>query len=314
MSPEQASGSPVDARSDLYSLGVCLYECLAGQPPFEGDSPVVVATRHVYATPPPLRDLRPDLPPAFEAVTARAMAKDPGDRYQTAAEFSGDLRSAHAGRAVAMPGPAEPVAPLTGPGPTARQPAAKPEAVSGGRAPGGWPRALLRWPVVLGLAVVVGVGMFVAGWPPSYDRAQGGPQGGGFQAELPGPGQDGASTTTTTTLPEGQQVPNVVGITLAKARLALEAAGFDPDRVTVTRRTSTGPPNLVLSQSPGAGALARDGEITLTVSREALPGPTTSTLPTTSTSPSTSTSTSTTSTSTTSTTTTTTTTLAPTET
>jgi tRNA A-37 threonylcarbamoyl transferase component Bud32 len=314
MSPEQASGSQVDARSDLYSLGVCLYECLAGQPPFEGDSPVVVATRHVYATPPPLRDLRPDLPPAFEAVTARAMAKDPADRYQTAGEFTEDLRSAHAGQAVAMPGPAEPVAPLTGPGPTARQPAARPGAVPGGRAPGRWPRALLRWPVVLGLAVVVGVGMFVAGWPPSYDRAQGGPSGGGFQADAPGPGQVGASTTTASTLPEGRPVPNVLGMTLARARQALAAAGFDPDQVTVTRRTSTGPPNLVLDQSPRAPALARDGEITLTVSREAAPLPTTSTPPTTSTRPTTSTSTSTTSTTSTTTTSTTTTTLAPTET
>jgi beta-lactam-binding protein with PASTA domain len=167
---------------------------------------------------------------------------------------------------------------------------------------------------VLGLAVVVGVGVFMAGWPPSYDRAQGGSPGGGFPADVPDSGQGGASTTTVTTLPEGRQVPDLVGMTLAGARQALAAAGFDPDRVTVTKRTSTRPPNLVLDQSPRAGALARDGEIALTVSREAVPLPTTSTPPTTSTSPSTSTSTSTTSTTSTSTTSTTTTTLAPTET
>jgi eukaryotic-like serine/threonine-protein kinase len=181
MSPEQASGWQVDARSDLYSLGVCLYEFLAGEPPFDGDSPVVVATRHVYATPPPLRDLRPDLPAAFEAVTARAMAKDPADRYQTAAEFAGDLRSAQAGLAVAMPRPAEPVAPLPAPGPTDRQAAPRQGVGAGTRlVPGRWPQALLRWPVVLGMAVVVGVAMFMVGWPPSYDRAQGGSPGGGF--------------------------------------------------------------------------------------------------------------------------------------
>ena len=314
MSPEQARGSQVDARSDLYSLGVCLYECLAGQPPFEGDSPVVVATRHVYATPPPLRDLRPDLPPAFEAVTARAMAKDPAARYQTAAEFSEDLRSAQAGQAVAMPRPAEPVAPVTAPGPTAQQPVPEPGAVLGGRrVVGGWPRALLRWPVMLGLAVVVGVGMFMAGWPPSYDRAQGGSQEGGFQAEVPDPGLgDTPGSTTASSLPAGLPVPDVVGMTLAKAKQALTAAGFDVNRVTVTWRTSTRPPNLVLDQSPRAPALAKDGGIVLTVSRGGAPSPTTSPLPTTTTLPSTTTSTSTTSSTSTSTTSTTSTTLLPT--
>jgi eukaryotic-like serine/threonine-protein kinase len=310
MSPEQASGAQVDARSDLYSLGVCLYECLAGQPPFEGESPVVVATRHVYATPPPLRDLRPDLPPAFEAVTARAMAKDPAARYQTAAEFSEDLRSAQAGQAVAMPRPAEPVAPVGASAPTDHQPG--PAVLERRRHLGRWPRALLRWPVVLGLAVVVGVGMFVAGWPPSYDRAQGGPQGGGLQAEVPDPGLGNApGSTTASTLLAGRPVPGVVGMTLARAREELEAAGFDPDRVTVTRRTSSRPANLVLDQSPTEGALAKDGDVVLTVSRGAAPLPTTSTEPTTSTLPSTTTSTSTTSTTSTSTSTTTTTTLLP---
>jgi tRNA A-37 threonylcarbamoyl transferase component Bud32 len=105
MSPEQAQGVPVDARSDLYSLGVVLYECLGGRPPFDGDSPVVIASRHVWATPAPLGELQPDVPPALEAVTYRALAKDPGERYQHAAELAEDLERARAGRAVAPPPP-----------------------------------------------------------------------------------------------------------------------------------------------------------------------------------------------------------------
>src|SRR6266545_4901785 len=122
MSPEQARGAAADGRSDLYSLGVCLYECISGRPPFEGDSPVAVATSHVYAAPAPLRSFRPDLQPAYETVTARAMAKDPANRYQTAAELAEDLRRAQAGQVVVAPGPAEPVAPRTSPGPSGGEP------------------------------------------------------------------------------------------------------------------------------------------------------------------------------------------------
>ena len=85
MSPEQAQGVRMDARSDIYGLGVCLYELLTGVPPFTGDNGFAIAYQHVNATPRPPSELRGDLPPSIEAVVLRAMAKDPGARYQTAA-------------------------------------------------------------------------------------------------------------------------------------------------------------------------------------------------------------------------------------
>ena len=86
-SPEQAHGRVVDERSDLYSLGVVLYELLTGQPPFDGDSPVEIAIRHVHDEPVPPRRLVPDIGAATESVVLRAMAKSPLRRYQTAHEM-----------------------------------------------------------------------------------------------------------------------------------------------------------------------------------------------------------------------------------
>src|SRR5690242_5020362 len=91
MSPEQASGGEVDARSDVYSLGCVVYEMLAGEPPFSSSNMRSTMARQVTELPRPLRALRPDASVAIEAVLARALAKDPSHRYATVAEFAAAL-------------------------------------------------------------------------------------------------------------------------------------------------------------------------------------------------------------------------------
>src|SRR5256714_4065731 len=96
LSPEQAQVQHVDAASDIYSIGVMLYEMLAGRVPFTGDSAVSIALKHVSDTPQPLRHIRPDVHPALEAAVMRALQKDPAARYATADEFIAALESARA--------------------------------------------------------------------------------------------------------------------------------------------------------------------------------------------------------------------------
>jgi len=91
ISPEQARGSHIDARSDLYSAGVVLYEMITGRLPFEGDNPVSVAIQHINAIPLSPRELDPSIPEALEAITMKAMAPDPDDRYLSADEMLTDL-------------------------------------------------------------------------------------------------------------------------------------------------------------------------------------------------------------------------------
>ena len=91
LSPEQARGSPVDQTSDLYSVGVVLYELLTGQVPFTGDTPLEIAMKHLSEVPKPPSERRPEVPHDLDLVVLRALAKDQADRYQTAEEMDADL-------------------------------------------------------------------------------------------------------------------------------------------------------------------------------------------------------------------------------
>ncbi len=91
LSPEQARGAPVDQTSDLYSVGVVLYEMLTGQVPFTGDTPLEIAMKHLSEVPRPPSELRPEVPHDLDSVVLRALAKDPAERYQSAEEMDADL-------------------------------------------------------------------------------------------------------------------------------------------------------------------------------------------------------------------------------
>jgi len=175
LSPEQARGERVDSRSDLYSTGCLLYELLCGRPPFTGDSPVAIAYQHVRENPIPPSRVDPDVPVWADAIVLKAMAKNPADRYQTAADMRADLQRAAAGLPVAAAPPTRVdmypgshrmgADPMMGGRTAAIPPVADYEyaGAGGGYGYGDGGRRSYRWiPWVVGLLLVLGVVIGVA--------------------------------------------------------------------------------------------------------------------------------------------------------
>jgi serine/threonine-protein kinase len=142
IAPEQAQGQRVDEHTDVYSLGVVLYEMLTTEVPFPGENFVAVAMRHINEEPPSIRDKRPDVSPRLEAAVQRAMAKRPEDRFQTMADFCHELE---ANLAEAQGQTA--VAPAQAPSRRGRAP----------RRPGANP-----WPIILALVILIAIGGVIA--------------------------------------------------------------------------------------------------------------------------------------------------------
>ena len=250
LSPEQAQGKPVNESSDVYSIGVVLFELLTGKAPFEGESAVAIALMHVNQPAPSPQDLVPTIPSELNAVVLKALAKDSDDRYPDAESFLRDLDAVEA-RLDRGPADAEstavfaPVAamapPVNAPPPPSPVPTAvvaPPAAIDGPGSPGGGvidvpppppgappeqPRRRNRWIWALLALAVVGVAVFA------------------FLALRS---------------PKQVAVPVVVGQTLDSARAKLDQAGLQVD---IRRRADRAPRDIVFDQAPNAGSKVDDG-------------------------------------------------------
>jgi eukaryotic-like serine/threonine-protein kinase len=250
LSPEQARGVHVDQRSDIYSVGVVMYEMLTGEVPFSGDTPVEIAMKHLSTTPSPPSELNDKVPHDLDAIVLRALAKEPEQRYQSSEEMDADLGRVARGLAVSDETEAAATMVLAGAGTAAPTTVMRPNRPLGPAAPAyqtaetfyEYDEPLRRrpvWPWLLALLLVVSAA--VAGW---YVWTQ---------------IQDQLNST------KPVNVPLVVGLKQAAAEQQLQEAGLNP--VARFKSNLTVERGSVISQNPNAGEkTAKGNQVQIVVS------------------------------------------------
>jgi serine/threonine-protein kinase len=234
ISPEQAMGEPVGPSSDLYSLGVVLYEMLTGELPYDADTPLGIAMKHVNGHLRPPKAIDPSIPVGINAITCRLLAKDPEDRYASDAELIEDLERVAAGLEPAN-ATTEMMARLIPT--TAPTRVGPPPPTYGGRRTGKRRRTLLTLVLAL-LALLILVPLAWAGYNFLQDRQQ--------EEQVP-----------------RIAVPDLVGKTVEEAE---NQVGNDFEIVEAGSRESEKPVNTILSHDPHGGGKAKEGsEISVTV-------------------------------------------------
>jgi serine/threonine-protein kinase len=256
VSPEQAKGEMATPQSDLYSLGVILFELLTGQPPYDGDTPVAIALKHAEGPTPKITTVDPSIPAPVAAIVERAMAKDPTHRYLRAAEMLGDIEAWES----ASPAPAAPAAASRAYEATTviERPTLppRPQPQHGGRSPLAEPAepdgmSTLTWVLVLLTLVVVVSGIGIL-WVLR--------QGKGTEAD----DVESPPTMVVATMPQ------IEGLTRPVALRLLREAGVDENSVFIEEQEDEdATPNIVVRQYPTQGAQWHQGDrVTLVVTKK----------------------------------------------
>lgn len=259
LSPEQARGEPAMPQSDIYSLGVVLFEMLTGRVPFDADTPVAVAVRHMQEIAPDVRSLNPQVPSAVAAIVQRALAKDLGDRFRNALAMQQEVERVRgallaggpvpagaatladqATRRIQRPSIPPPAHPSLRSARTPIEQPLEPEGLSG-----------LTWALVVLTILVVAAGIGVLVWVNAPRTAT----------------PTGQAGQTAAVQKAGVQMPDLSGLEATSAKNLLRRRAIDDNVVALQNEKSEASAGKVIRQSPAAGVMWYPGDrIVLTVS------------------------------------------------